>query len=147
MLTQEQLESFLRKVDHDFPVPLSNKQDLSAYASKLLAKATLCVAMEEDEIVSLVAGYTRNLPDNRAYIAVVATLPRGRGQGLAPKLVQEFLDICKERHICAVHLYTAQTNTPAVMMYEALNFHKLLIADEPRPNDVHLICYLEETTT
>lgn len=145
MQTVEQLETFLRKVDRDFPEPLSHKQDLSAYARKLQEKATLCATVEGEEIVSLVAGYTRNLPDDEAYIAIVATLPGARGRGLAPKLVREFLNICKEKHIHAAHLYAVPSNIPAMKMYEGLGFQKLVLADEPRPEDAHLIYYLEDS--
>lgn len=36
--TIEQIENFLKKVDFDFPVPLSQKTDLHTYAIKLYEK-------------------------------------------------------------------------------------------------------------
>lgn len=37
--------AFLKDVDADFPIPLSQKQDLHQYAEKLLMHGTLCGAM------------------------------------------------------------------------------------------------------
>lgn len=144
MLTQLQLERFLREVDRDFPVPLSQKQDLSAFAQKLLEKATLCEISRDGEIQSLVAGYTENLTAGKAYISLVATLAKARGNGFAPKLIRQFLQICREKQIPAVHLYTVAANTSAVKMYRKLGFEAYLMNDEPRPEDAHLIIYLNK---
>lgn len=138
------LERFLRQVDRSFPVPLSRKQELGAYARKLCEKATLCACCEGDEIISLVAGYTDDLPEDKAYMAVAATLPHARGRGLARKLVQEFIAICREKRIRAVHLYAVPSNAPAMKLYRSLGFRDYVIPDEPRPEDAHLILYMEE---
>lgn len=143
MPTVEQLEAFLRNVDRDFPVPLSQKQDLGAYARKLHEKATLCAAYDGEEICALVAGYTNDLANGTAYIAVVATLSRARGRGLASSLVKEFIRICKQKGIGSVHLYARHSNIPAMSMYYGLGFRDLRLPDEPRPEDAHLIYELE----
>lgn len=143
MPNAEQLELFLRKVDKDFPVPLSSKQELKEFAKKLSQKATLCVACEGDELLALVAGYTDALTDGMAYISVVATLEKARGKGLAKRLMGEFIDICKQKNIKAVHLYTVPSNIPAVSMYKSLGFADYFVENEPRPEDTHLIYYLD----
>lgn len=144
MLTQLQLEHFLREVDRDFPVPLSQKQELSAFARKLLEKATLCEICRDGEIQSLVAGYTENLTEGKAYISLVATLAKARGKGYAQQLIGQFLQICREKRIPAVHLYTVPANTAAVNLYRKLGFEAYIIDGEPRPGDAHLIIYLNK---
>lgn len=139
-----QLEAFLREADKTFPVPLSEKQELRAYARKLHEKATLCAAYEGEDIVSLAAGYTDNITDGMAYLAIAATLPRARGQGLAACLVKKFIQICAQKGIHAVHLYAVPSNIPAMHMYTSLGFQSLVLADEPRKDDAHLIYYLGE---
>ena len=138
---QEVLQ-FLRAVDLSFPVPLSHKQDLETLARKFCEKATLCTAKEQGKIVSLVAGYTENLTDNMAYVSVVATLPEGRGKGYAQKLMKQFLDICKTKNIRAAHLYTDKGNVAAIALYKKLGFVPYVADNEPRPEDVHLIYFL-----
>lgn len=97
--------SFLKKVDHTFSVSISEKQDLSEYAKKLSAKATICVEITGDQIVSMVAGYTTTVTNNLGYIALVATVPEAREHGLAGNLVKEFLSIAKEKNL-SLYTYT-----------------------------------------
>lgn len=136
------VERFLYKVDKSFPVPLSQKQDLGALARKLWEKATLCCVWENNEICSMVAGYTDNVLNNMAYISVVATLDSARGQGYASRFIEEFIAIAEEKHIQAVHLYTDRKNIPAIKMYQKLGFEEWKVSDEPRPDDMHLIRFL-----
>lgn len=138
------IETFLRKVDSSFPVALSQKQNLHSFAAKLHDKATLCVEFHNQKILGMVAGYIKNTIGNRAYITVVATLEEAQRRGLAGKLMKEFMIICKEEGLEAVHLYTAPTNTAAVNMYRKLGFVEWNMPDEPRPEDIHFIYYIKK---
>ena len=138
-----QIYYFLCEVDQSFPVPLSDKQDLKAYAEKLLDKATICAVIEQGKIRSMVAGYTDHLSDGMAYISVVATAEECRGTGMAGNMLREFITICKNKHIKAVHLYTARQNTGAIRMYEKMGFSIWWKCDESRPEDVHFVMYLK----
>ena len=133
------IEAFLRKVDQDFPVPLSQKQDLGDLAQKFARAATLCVAASDTGITAMVAGYTENLANGMAYASVAAALPEERGKGLVSSLMREFMDICVSKGIPALHLYTASSNLPALAMYRKLGFEIWDCPGEPRPGDVHLI--------
>ena len=134
-----QLHKFLSTVDKLFPVPLSQKQNLQDFAIKLSEKANIHCIMQEDIIVSMVVGYTKNLTDNIAYISVVATLPEYQGKGYAKKLLSEFIEDCKSKAIKAVHLYTSVINTSAISMYKNFGFEEWVLSNESRPNDLHLI--------
>ncbi len=138
----EEVLQFLKAADLSFPVPLSHKQDLETLARKFCEKATLCHIQENGETVALVAGYTENLTDNTAYISVVATLPEARGKGYAQKLITQFLDICHTKNIGAAHLYTDKSNAGAIALYKKLGFVAYNADNEPRPEDVHLIYFL-----
>ena len=138
-LAMTSLEKFLYDVDKSFPVPLSEKQNLKDYAKKLFSCATICAEVQNGEILSMVAGYTENLTDNIAYIAVVATIKAAQGRGLASKCVREFIEICKEKSINAVHLYTDTSNKPAKAMYQKIGFVNYNPKNEHRPQDAHFI--------
>lgn len=140
----EQLCEFLLQVDRSFPVPLSEKQDLKSYARKLQEKATVCAFCENGKLLSMVAGYTDDLTDNLAYVAVVATLESARGRGLASAMMKDFLSVCAHKKVRAVHLYAVPTNMGAMKMYRKLGFGLWEMEGEPRPEDAHLIYYLEE---
>lgn len=139
--SSDQILEFLKEVDGDFPVPLSQKVDLETFSVKLFDKATLVCKIEDEEILSMIAGYTQNLKDGLAYISVMATKRKARGQGLAEKLLKEFLNRCEAVGVDAVHIYTVSSNTSAVRLYEKFGFVKYEPKDEPRPSDLHLIYY------
>ena len=135
---------FLQRVDACFPTPLSQKQDLATYARKLCEKATVCVELAEGEIVAMVAGYTDNLVDDKAYISIVATLPEAQGKGIASRLVESFIHRAAEKGVSAVHLYAVPSNIPAMRMYEKLGFVPFAVDGELRPGDAHLIYYIKK---
>lgn len=143
-ITCEQLKVFLNAVDKDFPIPLSQKQDLTALADKFYQYGTLFAEVDGGKIVSLVAGYTDNVINDRAYLSVVATLEEGRGRGLAPRLVNRFIDFARSKGLNAVHLYTDKSNIVAIEMYKKLGFEVVCDDNEPRPDDVHFIYYLKD---
>lgn len=138
------IERFLLSVDQTFPVPLSQKQNLKDFAQKLLDKGTLCLRWEKDRIIAMAAGYTDQVVENRAYLSVVAVLPEAWGQGIATSLVKEFIEICENKGLEAVHLYAVASNTRAVRMYRKMGFVDWKISDEPRPEDEHLIYYIKK---
>ena len=140
-LTPEQIERLLNRVDQSFSVPLSQKQNLGEFAKKLFEKATLCVMMENGEILSMVAGYTDCVVDRMAYISVVATLSEAKGRGLATQNMEKFLEICRQKKLAAVHLYTTPDNRLALALYQKLGFDLWNQKNEARPFDVHLIRY------
>lgn len=139
-LSKDQLLIFLKKVNNEFPVPLSEKQDLERYAEKLLEKATLCYKIDEkNQVIALVAGYTDCLSNNMAYISMVSTLPEYQGKGIATELVKKFINICIDKSISGIHLYAVEENTSAVKIYKKLGFRTMNIDNEKRPEDLHLL--------
>lgn len=143
-LSIKQIEDFLFAIDQSFPVSLSKKQDLCAFARKLHEKATICARLDGNKIVTALFGYTDNVTDNIAYMSVLASLPEARGKGYAQAVIHEFLDIAAKKGLSAAHLYTDRSNIAAIGLYEKLGFVPYLIPDEPRPNDLHLIYYIKE---
>lgn len=144
--TIEAIEAFLRAVDQDFPVPLSQKQELHQYAKKLQERATVCAVCAEGTILSMVAGYIDHVERNMGYISIAATEKGSRGKGYGSMLVRQFLEAAGARGLDSVHLYAVASNVPAVRMYRALGFRDYHPADEPRPDDLHLIYHIKEWT-
>lgn len=143
-ISKDSLLQFLKKVDSAFPVPLSEKQDLNAFADKLIKNATICYEMNDEEIVGLVAGYTNNEEKESAYISIVAVLDKARGKGIGKKLVSDFIQTAQNKGFKSVNLYTSTNNEVAIKMYDSLGFVKCEKEDEPRPMDLHLIYYIKE---
>lgn len=143
-IEKNDLVKYLKKVDLSFPIPLSRKVNLEEYADKLLEKATLCCEYKEHELVGLVAGYTDNLINNLAYIALVGVTENAQHQGIASRLVKEFCEICNKKKIDKVHLYTDTTNIKAIKMYKKLGFEEFFIENESRPQDIHFILNIQK---
>lgn len=143
-ISHEQLLTFLQAVDGEFPVPLSARQELSSFAAKLLELATLCPVLEDGRIVALAAGYTDHMINNMAYLSIVSTLPCARRKGYAARVIREFMDVAARKGAGALHLYAVGENLPAIRMYERLGFVRWDMPGEPRPEDVHLIYYLDK---
>lgn len=141
-LTKKQLVDFLFRIDQDFPIPLSDKVDIVEYAGKLMEKADLVARIEENSIRGLVAGYTKNIIDNSAYITLVGVQDKFRGQGIGKQLVNAFIELCRQKKIQSINLYTHQTNASAIKMYEALGFEIYEMKNEARIQDIHYIYYL-----
>jgi len=143
MYDLKKLLNFLDKADQLFPIPLSAKHNLEEFAKKLCDKATICTAIEGGDIVALLAGYTDNVENKLGYISIVATLPQAQGKGYGTMLIREFLGIARTKGLRAVHLYAVRENIPAIQMYKKLGFEDYILNDEPRPNDAHLIYYID----
>ena len=143
-IEKEKIEIFLSEVDKLFPTPLSKKQNLKDYASKLSEQADIFISLEDEKIMALVAGYIRNSVDEMVYISVVATLPEAQGKGLASGLFKEFIHSAEKNNKSAVHLYTDVSNKTAIHLYEKIGFVKYECENESRPDDVHLIYYIKK---
>lgn len=134
--------SFLIKVDHLFPVSLSEKQSLSELADKFIAYGTMGIVKEGSKIISLCAGYANDNLTRLAYISVVASLPEYAGKGYGKIAVRDFITKAIKNGMKAIHLYAVRDNASAIRMYESLGFIDYVLEDEQRPEDRHLILYL-----
>lgn len=133
---------FLIKVDHLFPVSLSEKKRLSELADVFMVYGTMGMVKEGDKIISLCAGYANDNLTRLAYISVFASLPEYAGKGYGKVAVRDFITKAINNGMKAIHLYAVKDNAPAIRMYESLGFIDYIVEDEPRPEDRHLILYL-----
>ena len=134
--------SFLIKVDHLFPVPLSAKEALPELADKLMAYGTMGIVKEGGKIISLCAGYANDNLTRFAYISVVASLPEYAGKGYGKVAVRDFITKAIKNGMKAIHLYAVKDNVPAIKMYKSLGFIDYVVEDELKHEDRHLVLYL-----
>ena len=142
-VTKEELEDFLRAVDQDFPVPLSQKSDLSVLAEKFVERADIVLERVDGEIAGAVIGYITNSYSEISFITAVAVMSPYRGRGIAKSLLGRYVDAVKKAgKFRAIDIYTQPTNVAALKVYRGFGFVDYKMENEPRPNDVHLIYYL-----
>lgn len=137
-LTKGNMLEFVRQVDKEFPIALSDKVDLELYVEKLLKYGIIYYSFKNNKLTGAVAGYI-NSTSKIAYISMVAVLQEERGKGIASKLIKRFIKQCKEKKYLMVHVYTHKENQSACCMYEKLGFKNYHVDDEPRPEDIHLV--------
>ena len=92
----------------------------------------------------MVAGYLDHTKDQMGYISLVAAAPDARRKGYSSALLEEFLELAKNKGLKAVHVYTHKTNNRAVGMYRKAGFEEYCPEEEPFPEDHHFIFYLNE---
>lgn len=140
-ILESELYNFLESINSDFPIPLNQKTDLREYVEKVIKFGEIVAFQEENILKGLAIGYIENLKDNSAYISVVGVKKEFRGNGIGKKVVQKFIEICKEKNIKSVNLYTHKSNETAIKMYKALGFSEDL-GNKERAQDVHFILQL-----
>ena len=136
------INKFLSRVDRLFPIPLSEKENISVLASKFERFGTISCLKENGDIVALCAGYTNDTKNNLGYISVVASLPECSNKGYGKIAIEGFIEKAKNAGMKAIHLYADKENGAALNMYDKLGFVDWKINDEPRPEDKHLILRL-----
>ncbi len=135
----DKLFEFLKNVDYDFPVKLSDKTDLYELSEKFMTNGVVFYEEVENKIIALAAGYINNFEEKKAYISVVSTLKEYRGQGYAKKLIIKFLKKADEKGMKKVFLYTHKTNFSALEMYKKIGFCEI---ESDRPDSVKLFINL-----
>lgn len=129
----DSLLNFLNEVDALFPIPLSQKCNLSDYCHKILDNGIFIVASFQNRIVGLLGGYVNDFVTQSAYISLVAVLPEFQNQSIAKKLICTFIETCREKKMKRIFLNTHIKNYTAQHMYEKLGFAP---AKSKRPDDI-----------
>lgn len=142
-VTVEELENFLNAVDKDFPVPLSEKTNLSILSNKLIQRADIFAKRVNGNLAGVAIGYITNSTTNISFLSIVAVKKEYRGLGISKEIISQYLKTVKEKEtFTGVEVYTKEENTVAVKTYKSLGFVIYKPENEPRPNDLHLIYYL-----
>ncbi len=138
----QELYNFLKKVEQLFPVPLSEREQLTVLASKFEKYGTVSCVRENGKIIAICAGYTNDQEQRLGYISVVASLPEYTNKGYGKVAVQDFIEKAKDAGMKAIHIYADRENEAALKMYEKMEFVDWVLPSEPRPEDKHLIRWL-----
>lgn len=134
-MTEDELFIFLQEVDSLFPIKLSDKIDLKELSSKFLSVGTIFSIYDENKLVALLAGYNNDFVNSKAYISVLAVLPKHQGKGYASQLIRDFTKDCKNKNIKRIELFTHKTNENAIKMYKKNGF-MIENVDSSRINDI-----------
>ncbi len=146
-VTMEMLENFILEVREMVPSSSSLvSTDVREYTKKLYDKAMTFAIVEQGEISSAAIGYVESLIGDMAYITLVGTMMKHQGKGYASKTISAFIAYCsKKKNIKGIHLHCVKENMAAYSCYKKLGFIDYRPENESRPNDCHLVLWLNET--
>ncbi len=90
--------------------------------TKFFKTTSLVVEREDNKIIGFLLGFIS--PDDpwEGYIHLLCVMPPWRNKGLAKALVEEFLDILKDKGCSRVHLITSPGNKKALSFYDKMEF-------------------------
>lgn len=117
---KQKFYDFLKKVDYDFPTPLSDRVDLMEYASKLADKATVSAVFDNQDILAMVAMYCNDVVTGFAYVPMVAVVPKARGRKLSKALMKCAIQMARDNGFKTIGIHTE--NPVALHLYESLGF-------------------------
>ncbi len=135
------ITGLLGHIDKTFPIPLSVKTDLGELARKFLENGYVYLALDEDNPIGMVGFYANDAQTNSAYISVVGVTQTYQRKGIAWKLINKSLVLCKENGMTSCVLYTHKTNAGAIAMYEKLGF--TAERDPDRQDDIRFVKKLQ----
>ena len=116
---QKLLIEYLRLVDKDFYIPLSNKVDLVSFSTKLL-KYGFVICVNHGHIEGLLGGYANDLVNHTAYLSILSTLKDARGKGYAKQMLTDAIKYCK---MCGMKKIICDTVNPvALHVYKSVGF-------------------------
>lgn len=116
------IERFLERVDGDFPVPLTERVDLTEYVAKLMGEGFALVAEEVGDVRGVAAGYANDSRGRTAYLSVIAVDGAARGAGVGSLLLSAFELEAAARGMHLVSLHTAAENSASRAMYERCGY-------------------------
>ena len=105
--------SFLKAMDKEFPTPLSER-----------------VALYQNKIVGLLGGYCNNHETKKGYISVLIIDRAFRGNKISKHLLEDFIQKCKASGMKQIEVHTYKTNIEAIGLYEKFGFEKRKVSDE-----------------
>ena len=117
---EKDIMEFLKKIDSLFKIPLSQKIDLEEYSKKIVRNADVFLALDNESIVGIVVGYNNDKEFKISNMSILAVLNEYQGKGVARRLVNNFLDLAKNKKMEKVKLSTVDAR--ALKLYESLNF-------------------------
>ncbi|MBE7036418.1 MAG: GNAT family N-acetyltransferase [Ruminococcaceae bacterium] len=133
---KEVLTRYLKQVDQDFPIPLSEKVDLEEYSDKILLNGIGFVHIVEENIAGAILFYANDLETKMAYISVLSVSSAYRKRGIAQGLLTTCLQKCEAMGYQTICLHTHKTNYGAISLYEKNGFQRF--DDGNRPGDWYL---------
>lgn len=110
--------SFIRRVDHLFEPPLSERVNLEDYTRKLHEESFINLIIDNEKIQAVCAYYCTPRKFDFAFLSYIASIQKGLG-GL---LMEEMISKCKEMGAKGIETQTWETNYKSLKLFKRYNF-------------------------
>lgn len=120
-ISRDEFVDYLFKVDNEYTPPISKSVNLNNYAEKLLDKANIITAREDDKLVGVCAFYCDEM-NGKSYISTIGLLKDYKKRGIGKKLLHKAIIISKNKKMNGVSLEVNGENNIAVIFYRKHGF-------------------------
>ena len=117
----QNLIQYLKDVDKDFGILLSEKVDLELYAIKLLNNGhVIAILNDVKSIIGINCFYSNDQVNKTAYLPILSVKSEARGKGCAKQMISKMIDMCKKNGMKTISCNSI--NPIAVSLYKSFGF-------------------------
>lgn len=104
------------------PPMVTERNSIYHIFTKFFKTTSLVIENEDNKVIGFLLGFISQDNPHEGYIHLLCIIPPWRKKGLAQGLVEEFLNILRNRGCERVHLITSPGNKKAISFYEKMEF-------------------------
>lgn len=115
---KREVVDFLKLVDREFAVPLTQKVNLDIYVEKLFKTGYIFAIIVNRKIEGIICGYANDMENKTAFESAFVVTPSLRGSGAAVELYKRQLQHCKKKGMKELKFTTNRKNVAAIRFYQ-----------------------------
>lgn len=121
---QIKLLQYLKTIDSEFVIPLSEKVDLNEYAQKILSQGVVFVSLSEGKISSMVGVYCNDMINRISYVPILSISKQAQADGFHTR---DYLRVVIEllNNVGMKKFYCQTANRIIALIYIRLGFTEL----------------------
>lgn len=124
IISAKDIEDFLKIVDDEFDPKLSDMHNLFEYAEKVikLSDAIFAVSKDSNKLYGMNVFYLRNRISEYCHRPFIAVSRELRGEGLAQKLTESMIRLCKVEKVSGILSQTWAKNDVSLKLHLSNGF-------------------------
>ena len=123
--SEENICQHLFACNHNFIPPLESVVNIKNYSAKIKDNGITVEAWSGSRLVGMIAVYLNDFESRMGYITNVSVMSDYSGQGIASRLLNNCIELVKERSFNSILLEVNEKNKSAVGLYVKFNFRKV----------------------
>jgi 1-aminocyclopropane-1-carboxylate deaminase/D-cysteine desulfhydrase-like pyridoxal-dependent ACC family enzyme/ribosomal protein S18 acetylase RimI-like enzyme len=124
------LFDILKKFGDYLPVQLSYKVNLEQYAQKIIERADILFAYQDQDLIGILILYANDFEKKTGHIPLLSISPHLRGRGVGKAMMSRAIARCRSRNITTLSLEVHHENRRAIDFYQKIGFARTGIKGE-----------------